>query len=381
MLLQARVSTPHVTIKHHHYNYSFKFNNISLNCTSANCSLEEQIQLSDAQKNLKLNQLIDKGNYLVYHGKKCCITANTMDTERASAAKMTRSFPCKVVPLNQVLQQRLPSPKAYISEKEVLDIFHPDVISTSTVKKSFDEVTSRLDKIVYSALSSALSGRSSTAVTNDLAKELHGLKEEVQLKSMEISTQHSRKVTNELPITGWLHRYLSHTLDSLGFIVDTQGKLTKPTAPVNEYAYSQPDLLIYHSQRFLATLSALSINLVHPHIDILCATEDTVEIDKLHMIAMAGEIKVENAHEDAVNECFMNMFGQATNLAMKAISDGNLVTEITMYGIVVAAHKPDEAKLLHLLMNFENNTCEFKSVANCYQFTQLLNAVIEELSI
>ena len=224
--------------------------------------------------------------------------------------------------------------------------------------------------LVYSALSSALSGRSSTAVTNDLAKELHGLKEEVQLKSMEISTQHSRKITNELPITGWLHRYLSHTLDSLGFIVDTQGKLTKPTAPVNEYAYSQPDLLIYHSQRFLATLSALSINVVHPHIDILCATEDTVEIDKLHMIAMTGEVKVET-----------NMFGQATNLAMKAISDGNLVTKITMYGIVVAAHKPDEAKLLHLLMNFENNTCEFKLVANCYQFTPLLNAVIKELSI
>ena len=67
-----------------------------------------------------------------------------MDTKRASAAKMTRSFPCKVVLLNQVLQQRLPSPKAYISEKDVLDIFHPDVISTSTVKKSFDEVTSRL---------------------------------------------------------------------------------------------------------------------------------------------------------------------------------------------------------------------------------------------
>ena len=106
-----------------------------------------------------------------------------------------------------------------------------------------------------------------------------------------------------------------------------------------------------------------------------------MEIDKLHMIAMAGEIKVESAHEDAVNECILNMFGQATNLAMKAISDGNLVTKITMYGIVVAACKPDEAKLLHLLMNFENNTCEFKLVANCYQFMPLLNAVIEELSI
>ena len=63
-------------------------------------------------------------------------------------------------------------------------------------------------------------------------------------------------------------------------------------------------------------------------------------------------------------------------MAIKAISGGNLVTKISMYRIVVAAHKPDEAKLVHVLMNFESNTCKFKSVANYY----LLNAVIEELS-
>ena len=65
---------------------------------------------------------------------------------------------------------------------------------------------------------------------------------------------------------------------------------------------------------------------------------------------------------------------------MKVIRSGKLVTQVMMYGIVVAAKQPDEAKLLKLLMNFEDNTCEFKSVANPYKFTSLLNMIIQELS-
>jgi len=30
-------------------------------------------------------------------------------------------------------------------------------------------------------------------------------------------------------------------------------------------------------------------------------------------VAMAGELKVENVHDDAVNECFYIMFGQGAN--------------------------------------------------------------------
>ena len=194
MLLQAKVSTPpSATVKHHHYNYSFKFNKISLNCTIANCNLEEQTQLSVAQKNLKVSQLINKGNYLVYHGKKCCIIANAMNTERANAAKMTRHFPCKVVLLNQVLHPKL------MYQKKMSLKYSIHVISTSTVQKSFDV-----------ALNSVLSGRNFTVVTNDLAKVF---KQELQMKSREIATQCSRKITSELPITGWLHEYLSHNLD------------------------------------------------------------------------------------------------------------------------------------------------------------------------
>ena len=71
------------------------------------------------------------------------------------------------------------------------------------------------------------------------------------------------------------------------------------------------------------------------------------------------------------------MFGQGLNLAMKAVSKGMLVNEVTMYGIVVAAHKPNEAKLLKkLFMNFNENSCTF---SNHYNFMSLLNAVIAAL--
>lgn len=109
---------------------------------------------------------------------------------------------------------------------------------------------------------------------------------------------------------------------------------------MNEYVSSQPDLLLYHSQRFLQAVAALSIPVTYPCIDILCASESTLEVDQVQVIGMASELKVEDTQEDAVNECFYNMFGQGANLAMKAICKGRLVKEVTMYGIVVAAHKP-----------------------------------------
>ena len=58
------------------------------------------------------------------------------------------------------------------------------------------------------------------------------------------------------------------------------------------------------------------------------------------------------------------------NLVMEVIHSGKLVTEVTMYEIVVAS---DKAKLLKLLMNTKENMCEFKSVASHCKFTSLLN--------
>lgn len=113
------------------------------------------------------------------------------------------------------------SSNAYISDEDILDIFNPNVVSTSTVKQSFNEVTVQLDEIVYNPLGAALNGSNTATILNDIAGQLKVVKEQVQAKSEEISTTCSRKVTNKLPIYGWLHAHLVNKLDALGFFMDT----------------------------------------------------------------------------------------------------------------------------------------------------------------
>ena len=57
-----------------------------------------------------------------------------------------------------------------------------------------------------------------------------------------------------------------------------------------------------------------------------------------------------------------NMFGQGTNLALKSLSSGKLVSNLKMYGIIVAAHKPDKARLLQVNIDFEEQTCVIRHV-------------------
>ena len=54
---------------------------------------------------------------------------------------------------------------------------------------------------------------------------------------------------------------------------------------------------------------------------------------EVELIAMAGELKVPCVGDNAINECFYNMFGQGVNLAMKSLSSGNIVKHIVIYGI------------------------------------------------
>jgi len=71
-----------------------------------------------------------------------------------------------------------------------------------------------------------------------------------------------------------------------------------------------------------------------------------------------------------------DMFGQGVNLAMKSLSSGNIVKHNVMYGIVVAVQK---AKLFQIIMDFENNTSQFKLLVQDYNLTMLLNTVLDEI--
>jgi len=202
--------------------------------------------------------------------------------------------------------------------------------------------------------------------------QLNECKQQFQAKLQELETTCSRTVVNELPYTNWLHDYLSSKLESSGFIVDTQSKIIKPMGPVNEYAYSLPDVLIFHGKDHTKTTKALLLKVCYPYVDVLCENELHMEGEEVEVLAMAGEVKVECVRDDAVNECFFNMFSQGVNLAMRVLSSGKIVKRIKMYGITVAVHQPERAKLLQLIMDFQTHTCQFKLVADSYNFTHLI---------
>lgn len=114
--------------------------------------------------------------------------------------------------------------------------------------------------------------------------------------------------------------------------------------------------------QFENQISAAYVTVKCPNVDILCGNQEEERIDKVQIEAFAGEVKVEDFKDDGENECFFNMFGQGTNLALKSLSSGKLVSNLKMYGIIVAAHKPDKARLLEVNIDFEEQTCVIRHV-------------------
>ena len=90
-------------------------------------------------------------------------------------------------------------PNAYVSDGDILDIFNPDVVSASTVKQTFDEVTDQLDTIVYGVYGAVLN---SATIMYDIAGQLR-ISKELQTKS----EQHTpgRSLMNCPSLVGYVH--------------------------------------------------------------------------------------------------------------------------------------------------------------------------------
>ena len=67
-----------------------------------------------------------------------------------------------------------------------------------------------------------------------------------------------------------------------GFLVDTEGMIVKPIAPVSEYVSSHPDLLIFHSSNFATKFNALYVQVHYPLLDVLCVGEEQL-IDEIRV--------------------------------------------------------------------------------------------------
>jgi len=373
------------TLMHTHFHYSLKFNNISLLKNTATCNLFQQRKVLAHQKELMETprtyfiKLINERVYLAFSDKVACITVDTVASKRASDATARREFHCNNLPLKEMLSSPLPLTATYVTEKSVLELFHPSVISANTVDSNFSEISDHLNTIVFESLGSLLSGNEAGHVGREISDQLKILGDDIKEKHMQLMTN-ARKLDNELPYSNWLQKHLKIALDPFGFVVDTQAKEIKPIAPVNEYTSSQPDLLIYHSENFAKTFRSVYVEPVYPHIDILCTSSTKQTLNEVDVSGFTAELKVDKLHDKAENECFYNMFGQSTNLAMMAITSGKVVTKLSMYGIVVAVEKPNEARLLQLVMDFEENQCRFMRSHQHHNFTMLLNLVLEELS-
>jgi len=84
---------------------------------------------------------------------------------------------------------------------------------------------------------------------------------------------------------------------------------------------------------------------------------------KLTFLVLRQNLKVDKLNDKAENECFYKMFSQSTNLAMMAITSEKVINKLSMYGTLVAVEKSYEARLLQLVMNFEENRCRFEEPA------------------
>ena len=320
--------------------------------------------------------IIERGIYLPYCCEKCCIVVDSVASKRASDATARRDFEVSNVLLNDML--RPSRSKTYLNEENMCELFDPKVVSANKVDESFKEITRQANSLLCGSLSLSLAGTNASIVGQHIGEGLEVLMNQISQKHIQLM-EHSRKLDNELPYNTWLHQYLEKVLSPYGFIVDTQSKEIKPIAPVCEYSSSHPDLLIFHNDKCIKKVGAVCVKPIYGNVDVLCFSTSQAELEEVTILNLTGELKVDKTGDESENECFYNMFGQGVNLAMLAISNGQLVKIIEVYGIVVAVHQPDKARLLHILLDFEKNKCSFSRVRMCYTFTFLMNLVLNKL--
>ena len=182
------------------------------------------------------------GIYYAYANDKFCATTDMVESKKASDATNRRDFLIDVVALTEVIQVPRFLSDGLVCDGDIKDIFNPNVISTSMVKRSFSDITNKVDMILLHAVENVGNEISNAFLLSYISAWLKTLQQNFESKIEEIETTCSRTTVNELPFSNWLPAHLANVLDVHGFIVDSLNKLIKPMAPVNEYVNSQADL-------------------------------------------------------------------------------------------------------------------------------------------
>lgn len=183
----------------------------------------------------------------------------------------------------------------------------------------------------------------------------------------------ARELNYELPYNQWLFELVTKKLSPNGFCIITKNP-EEPVAAANEYIFSKSDLLVYHPTKCIKHVQALHVAIAKN--DVLM---QRYNINKYDVIQLVGELKVERINTTAENECYYNMFNEAARLALKTLSSGKLIKNITVYGIIVAVHQHEFARLLILKIDLDQCLCKFERCPTLFPFTILFNRVINIL--
>lgn len=97
------------------------------------------------------------------------------------------------------------------------------------------------------------------------------------------------------------------------------------------------------------------------------------------MTGMVAELKIGEADNAAVLECFRNMSATGATIALQHLVDGYVVDRVVVYSIVVGITTLKQAQLLKLEMDFKEGNCSFALCSRRFEFDLILNVVVSYL--
>ena len=342
---------------HRHLYYTVFFNNVCLEEKNHVCVLEDQKATYFEQLNTKAKSLPDKYKFLLHYGPDCCIyCTHTTGLKNSGEAKATCSFITHDYSQQEMLHGS--TNKIYVQQRDIDEVFDRHFVSHGTMNNMCRELNVRVLEIMQTSPVQ----EAAKAIQNAIQLKLHAV------KKMELNY--------ELPYSDWLFDLVSEKLCDVGFAVFTRDKdCPKAPAPVNEYIYCKSDLLLYHEQHVECNIQAAHVLLSQLSIE----DESNSGINECQLKGGVTELKVDKLDASAENETFYNMFGEAAKLTSRVLCKGKRVQLVTIYGILVSAHKHHQARLLKLKVDFIAGVCLFERCRKHAPFFVLLNEVISLL--
>lgn len=107
---------------------------------------------------------------------------------------------------------------------------------------------------------------------------------------------------------------------------------------------------------------------------------DVDDVALANSMGCTVEVKSGSVSSAAINECYFNMFGCTSRLAIIQLEMGNIIQAVNICGVVVGMEDPSHAVLLSLNMNFGNGSCEFRCVDKTFEFIQVMNLILSYLA-